>query len=59
MYNSQEIRLTEVEFLDIESITMATPTEKSFQETVEEFDFCNSKTTICFPASGFRAQMKE
>ena len=58
MYNSQEIRLTEVEFLDIESITMATPTEKSFQETVEEFDFCNSKTTICFPASGFRAQMK-
>ena len=58
LYEAQEIRLTEVEFMDIESINMATRTDKSFQESVEEFEFANSKITVCFPGSGFRAQMK-
>lgn len=58
IYEAQEIRLTEVEFMDIESINMATRTDKSFQESIEEFEFANSKTTVCFPGSGFRAQMK-
>ena len=44
--------------MDIESINMATRTDKSFQESVEEFEFANSKITVCFPGSGFRAQMK-
>lgn len=57
IFESQEIRLKEVELMDIESITMA-KTDVSFQEKIHEFELFNSKTTICFPASGFRAQMK-
>lgn len=57
IFESQELRLTEVEVLDLETINAKT-TDKSFQETIHEYELSNSKTTICFPASGFRAQMK-
>ena len=57
IYESQEIQLNEVEVLDIESIK-SSRSEKSFQEAIHEYQLSNSKTTICFPASGFRAQMK-
>lgn len=57
VYEAQEIQINEVEVLDIESIKSAR-TEKSFQDVIHEYQLSNSKTTICFPASGFRAQMK-
>jgi hypothetical protein len=52
-----EIRLREIEFIDIESI-ISKKSERSFQESINAYQLSNSKTTICFPASGFRAQMK-
>ena len=58
IYESQEIRLTEVEFVDIESILMASTPTTSVKEGLKEFELTNSKTTICFPCSGYRAQMK-
>jgi len=58
IYESQEIRLTEVEFLDIESIMTASTPTRSFKEDLQEFELTNSKTTVCFPCSGYRAQMK-
>ena len=58
IYESQEIRLTEVEFVDIESILMASSPTTSVKEGLKEFELTNSKTTICFPCSGYRAQMK-
>ena len=54
---ADEIKLTEVEFVDIESV-ITKRSEKSFQESINEYQLSSSKTTICFPASGFRAQMK-
>lgn len=58
IYESQEIRLTEVEFLDIESIMTASTPTRSFKEDLQEFELTNSKTTVCLPCSGYRAQMK-
>lgn len=58
IFESQEIHLKEIEFMDIESISLAKTPEKSFSDSMKEFEFSNSKTTICFPGSGFRAQMK-
>lgn len=58
LFESQEIQLTEVEFVDIESILMASTPTTSFKEDLKEFELTNSKTTICFPCSGYRAQMK-
>lgn len=52
-----EIRLREIEFIDIESI-ISKKSDRSFQESINAYQLANSKTTICFPASGFRAQMK-
>jgi len=52
-----EIQIREIEFVDIESI-ISKKSEKSFQESISAYQLSNSKTTICFPASGFRAQMK-
>ena len=52
-----EIQLREVEFVDLESV-ISKKSDKSFQESINEYQLANSKTTICFPASGFRAQMK-
>lgn len=54
---ADEIKLNEIEFVDIESF-MGKRSEKSFQDSIAEYQLSNSKTTICFPASGFRAQMK-
>lgn len=55
--NADEIILKEVEFKDI-STFKAVKSDKSFQESINEYNMSNSKTTVCFPASGFRAQMK-
>ena len=55
--NADEIILKEVEFKDVATFK-SIKSEKSFQETVNAYNMSNSKTTICFPASGFRAQMK-
>lgn len=52
-----EIQIREIEFVDIESI-ISKKSERSFQESISAYQLSNSKTTICFPASGFRAQMK-
>lgn len=57
IFNADEIILKEVEFKDISTFT-AVKSDKSFQETVNAYNMSNSKTTVCFPASGFRAQMK-
>lgn len=57
IFDAQEIRLTEVSKLDIESIK-AKKSDISFQDSIKAYQMSNSKTTICFPASGFRAQMK-
>jgi hypothetical protein len=54
---ADEIKLTEIEFVDIESV-IKNKSNKSFQESISEYQLSSSKTTICFPASGFRAQMK-
>ena len=54
---ADEILLTEVEELDIETINAMT-TDKSYQEVINEYESSNSLTAMSFPASGFRAQMK-
>jgi len=54
---ADEIKLTEIEFVNIESV-IKNKSNKSFQESISEYQLSSSKTTICFPASGFRAQMK-
>lgn len=57
MYESSEIHVHEVKSLDINTIK-AKRSERSFQETISDYQLSNSQTTICFPASGFRADMK-
>lgn len=54
---AQTIKLNEVKVLDIAAIR-ASKSNKSFQETINKYDYSGSRTTICFPASGFKAQMK-
>ena len=48
---ADEIKLNEIEFVDVESF-MGKRSEKSFQDSIAEYQLSNSKTTICFPASG-------
>ena len=54
---SETIRVNEVKVIDLAAIK-AKRSEKSFQENITQFSSSGSRTTICFPASGFRAQMK-
>ena len=54
---SETIRVNEVKVIDIAAIK-ARRSEKSFQDNIAQFSSNGSRTTICFPASGFRAQMK-
>lgn len=54
---AETIRVNEVKLIDIAAIR-AKRSQKSFQDSIKEFNTQGSRTTICFPASGFRAQMK-
>lgn len=54
---AETIRVNEVKLIDINAIK-AKRSNKSFQEAVKEYDLGGSRVTICFPASGFKAQMK-
>ena len=54
---AQEIRLTQVETLDIASINIAKPSRDSFVGKINGYQVTGEKTTICFPASGFKADM--
>lgn len=51
------IKLNQVKTIDISAIK-AKRSDKSFQDIIKEHNVTGSKSTICFPASGFRAQMK-
>ena len=55
---SSEIRLTEVSFMDIKTLTAKTDIASSYQDAINAYNLSNSQTTVCFPASGFRASMK-
>ena len=57
LVEANEIRLTQVEVLDIESITTVKPENDSFLGHIHEYTLSGSKTTISFPASGFKADM--
>ena len=57
LVEANEIRLTNVEVLDIESITTVKPDRESFAGKIHEYTLSGSKTTISFPASGFKADM--
>lgn len=54
---SDTLIVSEVKVLDINAIR-AKKSEKSFQDVVREVDTKGSRTTICFPGSGIKAQMK-
>lgn len=57
MAEANEIRLTQVEILDIASITTEKPERDTFTGKISEYQLSGSKTTISFPASGFKADM--
>jgi hypothetical protein len=57
LVEANEIRLTQVEVLDIASITTVKPERESFAGKIHEYSLSGSKTTISFPASGFKADM--
>lgn len=56
IFTSTEIRLKEVEEVDLSSIKVK-KAEKSFMESVNEFQISSSKVPVVFPASRFRAYM--
>lgn len=51
------IQVNEVKLIDIEAIK-AKRSERSFQEFISDYNTKGSRTTIAFPASGFKAQIK-
>jgi len=57
LVEANEIRLTQVEVLDIASITTVKPERDSFTGKIHEYTLSGSKTTISFPGSGFKADM--
>lgn len=57
LVEANEIRLTQVEVLDIESITTVKPDSDTFAGSIHDYTLSGSKTTISFPASGFKADM--
>ena len=54
---AETLRVNEVKLIDISAVR-AKRSEKSFQDVIKAYDLGGSRTTICFPASGFKAQMK-
>ena len=55
--SADAIEVREVKKIDIAAIR-AKRSEKSFQDIVKQYDYKDSRSTICFPGSGFKAQMK-
>jgi hypothetical protein len=55
---STEIKLTEVSFMDIKTLNAKTNIASSYEDVINSYQLSNSQTTVCFPASGFRASMK-
>lgn len=53
---ADEIRVTEVKDVDLATITVKKP-EKSFVDTVNEYQLSSSRVPVVFPASRFRAYM--
>lgn len=56
IFSATEIRVKEVEEVDLASITVK-KAEKSFIDSVNEFQISSSKVPVVFPASRFRAYM--
>lgn len=56
LFSATEIRLTEVEEVDLASIKVK-KSEKSFLDSVDEFQLGSSRVPVVFPASRFRAEM--
>ena len=54
---AETLLINEVKVVDINAIR-SKRSNISFQDVVNKFDTSGSRTTICFPASGFKAQMK-
>lgn len=54
---AEVIELTEVKRIDINAIKDKV-SKRSFQDIANSFDYSGSRSTIFFPASGFKAQMK-
>ena len=54
---AETIRLNEVKVIDIAAIK-SKRNDKSFQDVIKEYNISGSRTTIFFPASGFKAQMR-
>lgn len=54
---AESIKLNEVKLIDINAIR-AKRSQKSFQDVIKSYDLSGERVTICFPASGFKAQMK-
>lgn len=54
---AETIRVNEVKVIDIATFKQKRSTS-SFQDVINAYDVSGSKVTICFPASGFKAQMK-
>lgn len=54
---ADEIRLKQVRVLDIASIRVKKPEPDTFRGKIHEYTLSGTKTTICFPASGFKADM--
>lgn len=57
LIEAHEIQLKEVEVQNIESFRGA-HTNRSFQEVVNAYTISNSSTKVCFPGSGYKADMK-
>ena len=58
LVDSNEIRLKQVETLDIQSITTTRPDRESFTGHIHSHQLSSHRTTISFPASGFKADMQ-
>ena len=56
LFNATEIQLKEVETVDLASIKVK-KANKSFMESIDEYQLSVSLTPVVFPASGFRAEM--
>ena len=54
---AETIEVNEVRTIDINTIK-SKRSSKSFQDIVKEHDISGSRVKICFPASGFKADMK-
>lgn len=55
--SANEIVVKQVKTVDIKNYIGKRST-KSFQDYISDYNYNNERVTICFPASGFRAQMR-